>query len=58
MHDIAKKNGDYASEIFLHSFIRERIQEEDCALDIIDKFEFAGDNMAAQYAVDKELGCS
>lgn len=56
LHDTAKKSGDYASEIFLHSFISEQIQEEDSAQDIIDKFTFAGNSKAAQYAVDKELG--
>lgn len=55
LHDIAKKAGDYASEIFLHSYISEQIQEEDSAQDIIDKFEFAGNSKSAQYAVDREL---
>lgn len=57
LHDIAKKNNDYATEIFLHSFISEQIQEENVAQDIVDKFTFAGDSTAACYAVDRELGC-
>lgn len=56
LHDAAKKEGDYASEIFLHSYISEQIGEEDSAQDIIDKFTFAGESKAAQYSVDKELG--
>lgn len=55
IHDLAKKNDDYATEIFLHSYIEEQIQEEDSAQDIVDKFTFAGDNTAARYAVDREL---
>lgn len=55
LHDIAKKNDDYATEIFLHSYISEQIQEEDVAKDIIDKFTFAGESTSACYAVDREL---
>ena len=55
LHDTAKKAGDYASEIFLHSYISEQIQEEDSAQDIIDKFLFAGESKSAQYSVDREL---
>lgn len=55
LHDLAKKHDDYATEIFLHGFISEQIEEEDVALNIIDKFTFAGDSTAAKYAVDREL---
>ncbi len=55
LHDIAKKANDYATEIFLHKYIDEQIQEEDDARTIIDKFTFAGDSTAARYAVDREL---
>lgn len=55
LHDIAKKNDDYATEIFMHKYINEQIEEEDLAQTIIDKFLFAGDSTAAKYAVDKEL---
>lgn len=55
LHDIAKKNDDYATEIFMHEYINEQIEEEDTAQTIIDKFTFAGESTAAKYAVDKEL---
>lgn len=55
LHDIAKKNDDYATEIFLHEYISEQIEEEGVAQTVIDKFVFAGESTAAKYAVDKEL---
>ncbi|MEG0250273.1 MAG: ferritin [Peptostreptococcus sp.] len=55
LHDIAKKNNDYATEVFMHKYINEQIEEEDLAQTIIDKFTFAGDSTAAKYSVDKEL---
>lgn len=55
LHDLAKKNDDYATEIFMHSYISEQIEEEDIAKNIVDKFTLAGDSTAACYAVDREL---
>lgn len=55
LHDLVKKDNDYATEIFLHKYIEEQIEEEDNAKNIIDKFTFAGESTAARYAVDKEL---
>lgn len=55
LHDLAKKCDDYATEIFMHSYITEQIEEEEVARDIIDKFTFADGNKAALYAVDKEV---
>lgn len=55
LHDLAKKNDDYATEIFMHQFINEQIEEENTAQDIVDSFIFAGDSIAAKYSVDKEL---
>lgn len=55
LHDIAKKHDDYATEIFMHEYISEQIEEEDLAQTIIDKFTFAGDSTAAKYSVDREF---
>ena len=56
IHDVAKKNNDYASEIFMHQFINEQIEEEELALDIVDSFTLANDNIAAKITIDRELG--
>ena len=56
LHDLAKQENDYATEIFMHKYINEQIQEEDTAQDIIDKFTFAGESTSAKYSIEKELG--
>lgn len=48
----ARKLGDYATEIFLHSYINEQIEEEDIAKNNLDRFTLAGDNISARLSVD------
>lgn len=56
LHDIARDTKDYSAELFLHGFIEEQTEEEENALDIIDRFTFAADDIATQFAVDCQLG--
>lgn len=55
LHDVAKKANDYATEIFMHSYICEQIEEEDTTQDILDSFTLAGDNVAAKLIIDREF---
>lgn len=55
IHDISKKADDYATEIFMHQFISEQIEEEDITKEIFDSFTLAGDSVAAKLAVDRSL---
>ncbi len=55
LHDAAKKADDYATEIFMHSFIMEQIEEEEVTSDIVDKLTFADGDISALYTVDREL---
>lgn len=55
IHDVAKRAYDYATEIFMHDFIKEQIDEEHVTREIVDKFTLAGDNVAARITVDREL---
>ena len=48
----ARELGDYASEVFLHSYIDEQIEEEDIAKNNFDLFTLAGDNISARLSVD------
>lgn len=56
LHDIAKGANDYATEIFMHKYIEEQIEEEDITKGIVDMFTLAADDIAAQVIMDKELG--
>lgn len=55
INDIAKKADDYATEIFMHTFINEQIEEEDITKDIYDKFTLSGDSISAKMLVDNNL---
>ncbi len=56
LHDKAKKAEDYATEIFMHTYITEQIEEEDVTKDIVDRFTLAGDDIAARLIIDGRLG--
>lgn len=55
LHDLAKRNDDYATEIFMHSYIEEQIEEEDITKTIVDQFTLAGNDVGAQIIVDRGL---
>lgn len=58
IHDVAKKAYDYATEIFMHEFIKEQIDEEHVTREIVDKFTLAGDSLAARVTIDRELAAN
>ena len=54
---MARKENDYATEIFLQWFVTEQIEEEENVTEIIDKIKLLGvANSASMYLLDKELG--
>lgn len=55
IHDVAKQEHDYATEIFMHQFIQEQIEEEATAREIVDLFTLADDSIGARMQVDREL---
>lgn len=55
IHDLAKQKDDYATEIFMHQFIEEQIEEEATAREIVDLFSLAQDSISARFAVDRQL---
>jgi ferritin len=54
--DLAKKEKDSATEIFLQWFVTEQVEEEKNAQEIINKLEMIGATGPAMYMLDKELG--
>jgi ferritin len=56
LSDLAKKEKDAATEIFLQWFITEQVEEEKNAQEIINKLEMMGDSGPALYMLDKEMG--
>ena len=57
LYALARKENDYAAEIFLQWFVTEQIEEEENVTEIIDKIKLLGvTNSASMYLLDKELG--
>jgi len=54
--DLARKEKDAATEIFLQWFITEQVEEEKNAQEIINKIEMIGEKGPALYMLDKEMG--
>jgi ferritin len=53
--DTAREHRDHASEIFLHWFVTEQIEEEAVVQDILSRMRLVGDSGEGLYLMDKEL---
>ncbi len=53
---MAREENDYATESFLKFFVDEQVEEEETAGGIVDALKFIGDDKAAVYMLNKELG--
>lgn len=56
LYEIAMKENDYASQIELQWFIREQVEEEKNAGDIIQQLKMVGENGTALLMLDRQLG--
>lgn len=54
--DLAVEEKDHATNIFLHWFVEEQIEEVDSVSQIVDKFKLVGDNNGGLFMLDRELG--
>ena len=54
--DLAREEGDHATEIFLHWFVTEQVEEEASALDVIQKLKLVGDHPGGLFSLNQELG--
>jgi ferritin len=55
MASLALELKDHATYNFLQWFIGEQVEEEESAMDMVNKFKLAGDTPAGLYQLDKEL---
>jgi ferritin len=56
LYELALKENDYPTQVMLHWFIEEQVEEEDSASQILDTLERIGDKAYALVALDRELG--
>jgi ferritin len=54
--NMAKKENDHASEVFLQWFVSEQVEEEAAADEILQKMKIAGETGAVMFMMDNELG--
>jgi ferritin len=54
--ELAKKERDHATDIFLQWFVTEQVEEEKNASDIVTKLQMLKDSAGSMFMLDKELG--
>lgn len=55
LYELAKAEGDHKTELMLHWFINEQVEEEKNARDIIDQLEMAGPNSFGIMFLDQHV---
>ncbi len=56
LYELALKEKDYASQIMLHWFVTEQVEEEKVGMDIVEQLKLVGDNKTALIMLDRQLG--
>jgi len=56
LYEIALEQRDYATQVMLHWFIDEQVEEEANAGQMVDKLKIAGDSIGAILQLDREAG--
>ena len=56
LFDMARKEKDYASEVFLQWFVTEQVEEEQSAEAVVEALKMIGDQRPALLMYDRELG--
>jgi ferritin len=56
LYDLAVKEADYPTQVMLHWFINEQVEEEKNATDIIAQLKMAGDAPVSIMMMDRALG--
>ncbi len=56
LFDMARKEKDYASEVFLQWFVTEQVEEEQSAEAVVEALKMIGDQRPALLIYDRELG--
>lgn len=56
IYDLAVKEKDHATHVFLQWYITEQVEEEKNAQDNLDQITFIGDDKAALFVIDQNLG--
>lgn len=55
LYDLAEKEGDYPLKTLLHWFIDEQVEEEETAMNILDRLKLIGNDGGGLYLLDREM---
>ncbi len=56
LYDLADDEDDYPTEVMLHWFIDEQVEEEKSASEVVDQLQMIGNNVAGLFILDARLG--
>ncbi len=56
LYELSVQEKDYPAEVFLSWFVKEQVEEEKAATEIVERLRMAGEDSAALLLLDKELG--
>lgn len=56
LHELAVAEKDVATQVFMQWYVTEQIEEEQRAMEIVDKLKLVGDRPGAALYLDKEYG--
>lgn len=56
LYDLAAKENDYPTQVMLHWFIDEQVEEEKSASEVVDQLQMIGNNAAGLFILDARLG--
>ncbi|HUU29625.1 MAG TPA: ferritin [archaeon] len=54
--NLAVEDKDHATNVFLHWFVEEQVEEEASTLEVVDKLKLIADHPGGVYMLDHELG--
>jgi ferritin len=56
LYELSVQEKDHPAEVFLSWFVKEQVEEEKAATEIVERLRMAGEDSAALLLLDKELG--
>lgn len=56
LYDLAVQENDYPAQVLLNWFVKEQVEEEKAATEIVERLRMAGEDGAALLLLDRELG--
>jgi len=56
LYELAAEENDYSTQVMLHWFIEEQVEEEKITKEVVERLKLIGDDPTGLYLLDRELG--